>query len=135
MLFLIFLHNIFLQITEDNLKKHFSQYGKIDEIKLLRKPDGSQTGVAFLQFDHVQASAKAIHYSNMQPLLDRPMIVDWAVPKNKFLQSNASDVKPEIKEKKKAHNISEIDVSHSDKDAVDRDSDIEIKRYLKFFTV
>lgn len=117
------------------MKEYFSQYGKIEEIKLLRKSDGSQTGVAFLQFDHVQASAKAIHYSNMQPLLDRPMIVDWAVPKNKFLQSNASDVKPEIKEETEAHNISEINVSHSDKDTVDSNSDIEIARYLQFSTV
>lgn len=46
-------------------------------------------GCAFLQFEHVQSAAKAIHYSNLQPLIDRPVIVDWAVPKHKFSKNNS----------------------------------------------
>lgn len=48
-------------------------------------------GCAFLQFEHVQSAAKAIHYANLQPLLDRPVIVDWAVPKNQFSNDNTKN--------------------------------------------
>lgn len=119
----IVIRNLAFQTTEDNLKEYFSQYGDIEEIKILTKPNGKQAGVAFLQYKIVQSAAKAIHHANMQVLLNRPMIVDWAVPKTKFLQ-NSIDVKPEIKtepaDEDAVHDISEIkatdenDVSDSD---------------------
>lgn len=129
----IFLTNIFLQATEDNLKEFFSQYGEIDEIKILTKPDGKQTGVAFVQFNVVQNAAKAIHHANMQSLLNRPMIVDWAVPKNKFSENNI-DVKPEIKtestDENKVHDTSEITVIDNSEDE-NSEVDTESNRYLK----
>lgn len=72
------------QATEKNLKEHFSQYGNIEDIRILTKPDGTNVGCAFVQFELVQHAAKAIHYSNSKPLLEREIIVDWAVPKSKF---------------------------------------------------
>lgn len=92
----IIIRNLDFQVTEDNLREHFSQYGELEEVKILTRPDGKQTGVGFLQYNIVQNAAKAIHYANLQPLLNRPMIVDWAVPKTKFLQ-NSTDAEPEIK--------------------------------------
>lgn len=83
-----------------------------------------------MQFNTVQSAAKAIHYANMQSLLNRPMIVDWAVPKNKFSQNNI-DVKPEIKiesDENEAHDISEttiIDNSEDENGELD-----ESNRYL-----
>lgn len=112
------------------MKEHFSQYGEIEEIKILTKPDGKQTGVAFLQYNIVQNAAKAIHHANMQLLLNRPMIVDWAVPKTKFSE-NSADVKPEIK----TEPIDEVGdttetKAHSNENEVS-DSDAESDRYLK----
>lgn len=112
----IVIRNLSFQVTEDNLKEFFSKYGEIGEIKILTKSDGKQIGVAFVQFNVVQSAAKAIHYANMQSLLDRPMIVDWAVPKNKFSQNN-TDVKPEIKtepiDEDEVHDTSEIKIINS----------------------
>ncbi|XP_029664594.1 RNA-binding protein 28 [Formica exsecta] len=122
----IVIRNLSFQITEDNLKEFFSQYGEIDEIKILTKPDGKQIGVAFVQFNVVQSAAKAIHYANMQSLLNRPMIVDWAVPKNKF--SENTDIKPEIKtesiDENELHDTSEIKVIDCSEDE-DSESDAE----------
>lgn len=88
-------------VTEDLIKKHFGKYGNIEEINILKKPNGSPTGCCFLQFERVQSAAQAIHYENMKPLLDRPIVVDWAVPKDKFLKSEGeTGVKTEIKEEK-----------------------------------
>lgn len=50
-----------------------------------------------MQFNHVQSAAKAIHYANMKALLNRTIVVDWAVPKSKFSNTNVdeSDIKSE----------------------------------------
>jgi len=101
------------------LREHFSQYGEVQEVKILTRQDGKQAGVAFVQFNIVQSAAKAIHYANMQPLLDRPIIVDWAVPKTKFSQTDIN-VKPEIKieniDENETHDTSEIKVSDDSED-------------------
>ncbi|XP_076179662.1 RNA-binding protein 28 [Ptiloglossa arizonensis] len=89
----IVIRNLSFQITEENLKEYFSQYGTIEEIKVLKRSDGKHVGCAFLQFELVQSAAKAIHYANMQPLLDRPIVVDWAIPKNKFCKNDPENVK------------------------------------------
>lgn len=112
---------------EDNLREHFSQYGEIEEIKILTRPDGKQTGVAFLQYNIVQSAAKAIHYANMQVLLNRPMIVDWAISKTKFSQ-NKVDVESEIKSE--PPDSTEIKASHDSENEIS-DSDAESDRYLK----
>ncbi|CAL1689512.1 unnamed protein product [Lasius platythorax] len=126
----IVIRNLAFQVTEDNLKEYFSQYGEINEIKILTKPDGKQTGVAFVQFNIVQSAAKAIHYANMQSLLNRPMIVDWAVPKNKFSQNNM-DVKPEIKtesiDKDEVHDTSEIKIIDSENEDSESDAESDSK--------
>ncbi|KYN22776.1 PREDICTED: RNA-binding protein 28 [Trachymyrmex cornetzi] len=126
----IVIRNLAFQVTEVNLKEHFAQYGEIEEIKILTKPDGKPAGVAFLQYNFVQNAAKAIHYANMLPLLNRPMIVDWAVPKTKFSQNN-TDVKVEVKtepiDEDEVHNISEINASSNSKNDVS-DSDAESDR-------
>ncbi|CAL7945297.1 unnamed protein product [Xylocopa violacea] len=88
----IIVRNLPFQVTEEHLKEHFCQYGAIEEIKLLKRSDGKNVGCAFLQFEQVQSAAKAIHYANLQKLLDRPIVVDWAVPKNKFAQNSSEDV-------------------------------------------
>lgn len=116
------------------MKEHFAQYGEIEEIKILTKPDGKPAGVAFLQYNIVQNAAKAIHYANMLPLLNRPMIVDWAVPKTKFFQNNTNvkvEVKTEPIDEDEVHNISEINASSNSKNDVN-DSNAESDRYLKF---
>ena len=95
------------QANEENLREHFSKYGKIEDIRILTKPDGTHVGCAFVQFELVQNAAKAIHHSNLKPLLDREIIVDWAVPKSKFgappeVKHEVIDITEEKEGKKKA---------------------------------
>ena len=92
----IVIRNLAFHTTEENLREHFSQYGAIEDVNVLRRSDGKSVGCAFIQFELVQSAAKAIHYANLQPLLDRPVVVDWAVPKNKFSKNEAEGVKEEV---------------------------------------
>ncbi|XP_015599445.1 RNA-binding protein 28 [Cephus cinctus] len=118
----IIIRNLSFQATEEALKEHFSKYGNIEEIQILTKPDGRRIGCGFVQFELVQSAAKAIHYANLKPLMGRSVIVDWAVPKNKFgkeikKENNAETV--EIKE--------EDDVKDEDNASKrDKNNDIEI---------
>ncbi|KAK9308407.1 hypothetical protein QLX08_001583 [Tetragonisca angustula] len=88
----IIIRNLAFQTNEEDLKKHFSLYGPIEEIKILKRSDGKNVGCAFLEFGNVQSAAKAIYHANLQPLLGRPIVVDWAIPKNKFVQNDSTKV-------------------------------------------
>ena len=95
------------------MKEYFSQYGDIEEVQILKKANGTHVGCAFVQFKIVQNAAKAIHHSNLKPLLDREIIVDWAVPKKKF------DAAPEVKHE-------EIDITEETEGNGKSESDIPL---------
>ncbi|KAG7204439.1 hypothetical protein KM043_004876 [Ampulex compressa] len=99
----IIIRNLSFKATEEHLKEHFSEYGEIEEIKILTKEDGKLLGCAFIQFVLVQSAAKAIHYANLQPLLDRKIVVDWAVSKTKFNKNTL-----QIKNEKETANESDV---------------------------
>lgn len=106
----LIVRNISFKATEDLLKEHFSQYGTVEEVKLLRKPDGRLVGCGFVHYTHVPMANKAIAATNKKPFLDRPINVSWAVAKHKytsqanekeqrklFNSSSSEDVKPIVK--------------------------------------
>ncbi|XP_045453592.1 RNA-binding protein 28-like [Melitaea cinxia] len=106
----LIVRNVSFKATEENLKEHFSQYGTVEEVKLLKKPDGRLVGCAFVHYTHVPMANKALNATNKKPFLGRPIYVAWAVPQHKYneeTQNNGSkkrfknyseDSKPEIKD-------------------------------------
>ncbi|KAK0099071.1 hypothetical protein PV326_008385 [Microctonus aethiopoides] len=102
----IVIRNLSFKVNEDILREHFIKYGTIDDIQILKKSDGKRVGCAFVQFQDVQSAAKAVHYANMKPICERPVVVDFAVPKSKFASNNSNnnteikeeseDIKPEL---------------------------------------
>lgn len=63
--------NISFKATEEDLRKHFSQFGTVEEVKLLRKPDGRLVGCGFVHFTHVPMANKALTATNKKPFLGR----------------------------------------------------------------
>merc|ERR1712072_934604 len=53
-------------------------------------------GCAFIQYSNIQEASKALKNLNGKPFLQRPIAIDWAVPKDQFQQSNP---KPTVEEK------------------------------------
>ncbi|CAK1542491.1 unnamed protein product [Leptosia nina] len=82
----LIIRNVSFKSTEESLKEHFQSYGDIQEVKLLKKPDGKLVGCAFVHFKNVPMAKKALLNTNMKPFLGRPISVDWAVAKNKYMQ-------------------------------------------------
>lgn len=76
--------NLPFKANEVNLKELFQQYGDIESVNILKKPDGKLVGCAFVQFKLVQKAAKARHHLNGHTFLDRTIEVDFAKAKDKY---------------------------------------------------
>lgn len=63
----LIVRNISFKATEKSLKEHFSPYGKVEEVKLLKTPDGRLVGCGFVHFTHVPMANKALTATNKQP--------------------------------------------------------------------
>lgn len=76
--------------TENDIRKAFSQFGSIVEVNLPKKEDGKQKGFAFVSFDNIGSSLKAIKNVNGKKILNRAVAVDFSLPKKEYdkLQSN-----------------------------------------------
>ncbi|KAG8225028.1 hypothetical protein J437_LFUL000005, partial [Ladona fulva] len=81
----VIIRNLPFQVTDENLRKYLEKYGPIEEINILRKPDGKLVGCGFVQFASKKKAGQAITECNAQPFLGRPIIFDWALPKEVFI--------------------------------------------------
>lgn len=91
----IIIRNLSFKADEKAIEDHFSQYGKVNEVSILRKKDGKMVGCAFVQYGTKKEALIAIKECNMKPLLGRPVAVDLAVPKEKFSSVNVKTEAPE----------------------------------------
>ncbi|XP_054256830.1 RNA-binding protein 28-like [Macrosteles quadrilineatus] len=125
----LIVRNLSFKTTEEKLKQHFSEFGEVTEVKLLRKPDNSLVGCGFVQFNKKLGAAKAIHHTSGKPFLGRPIIVDWAVAKDRFKQLQEEAVKKEIKKEEDSDEetkpIETVDVTIKEEKMSDKDSDDE----------
>lgn len=60
-----------MQATEADIRKLYEPFGQIEEIDLLRRPDGKLVGCGFVQFKRVEDASKAIFNTNKKELLGK----------------------------------------------------------------
>ncbi|XP_034241050.1 RNA-binding protein 28 [Thrips palmi] len=125
----LIVRNVSFKATEDKLREHFSPYGQIAEIKLLRRPDGRLVGCGFVEYSLKNCAAKAIAHTSGKLFLNRPVVVDWAIPKAKFANKNQKPAEDDSEESgfheendEKLHKMKKEDESDSD-DGKDNDGD------------
>lgn len=99
----LIVRNLPFTTTEENLRKHFEQYGEVQDVTVLKKPDGKLVGCGFIQFKLVQKAAKARHHANKKPFLGREIECDWALAKDKYKetvqkQKETATIKQELDE-------------------------------------
>lgn len=63
--------NISFKATEEALKEHFMSYGTVEEVKLLKNPDGKLVGCGFVHFTNVPMANKALAATNKKPFLGK----------------------------------------------------------------
>ncbi|CAH2004988.1 unnamed protein product [Acanthoscelides obtectus] len=91
--------NLPFKVNEEQLKEYFEKFGKVENVELLKKPDGKLVGCSFVQFEMVQKAAKAKHHTNGKEFLGRHLVVDFAKAKNKYNKVEVK-IEPEVEIKK-----------------------------------
>lgn len=94
----LIVRNISYKSTEESVRKHFEQWGKLEDVNVLKRPDGKLVGCAFVQYETINQATKAILKGNGQEMLGRKIFIDWALGKNDFVAKK--EVKEEPEEKK-----------------------------------
>lgn len=96
----IIARNISYKVREDTLLKHFSQWGNVEELNLLKRTDGKLVGCAFVQYSGVSQASKAILKGNNIKFFGRPMYIDWALGKDEYLNKKKGQNPTEPDEKR-----------------------------------
>ncbi|OTF71514.1 hypothetical protein BLA29_011195, partial [Euroglyphus maynei] len=80
----LIIRNLAFKTNEEDLRKLFSSYGEIVDVNLPKKLDGKIKGFAFLAYDNVRSSLKAIKFLNGKKHFNRTIAVDFAVSKDLY---------------------------------------------------
>ncbi|XP_065369456.1 RNA-binding protein 28 [Calliphora vicina] len=110
----LIVRNISYKSTEEALRKHFEQWGKLEDVNLLKRADGKLVGCAFVQYETINQATKAILQGNGKEMLGRNIFIDWALGKNEFVANKG--VKGEPEEKKPKLEVKEEEEIKSEKD-------------------
>ena len=86
----LIVRNLSFKATDDKIKSYFTTHGTVVDVNILKKKDGKMLGCAFVQYSDVKEAANAIKDFNGKKFLQRPIAIDWAVPKKEFQEKNAS---------------------------------------------
>ncbi|PVD29014.1 hypothetical protein C0Q70_11611 [Pomacea canaliculata] len=95
------------------------------------KKDGRKCGFGFVQFNQLSAAETAVAEMNAKEILGRPVAVDWAVPKDRYVKSEVQVEKKDendIEESTDVESLNENDsedeeASLNEKDSEDEDDD------------
>ncbi|OCT89304.1 RNA-binding protein 28 [Xenopus laevis] len=127
----LIIRNLSFQCSEDDLKKHFSNFGSVLEVNIPKKPDGKMRGFAFVQLKNMLEASKALKGTNMKSIKGRTVAVDWAVAKDKYTatQEAASAVTNENSKVLEAeHKEDEEDKEQEDDMETDEESEQKSER-------
>lgn len=80
----LIIRNLSFKASEEDLKKLFSHYGEVLDVKIPINEAGKKRGFAFVQFKDTKAQIKAIKELNFKKIYGRPIAVDFAVDKTTY---------------------------------------------------
>merc|ERR1740123_1040008 len=92
------IRNLSFKADDDSPKEHFAKFGPVVDVNILKKGDGKMVGCAFVEFKKIEFANAAIKGANGSKFLNRPIAVDWAVPKEVFASKKEEEVKDELKD-------------------------------------
>ncbi|RWS23957.1 squamous cell carcinoma antigen recognized by T-cells 3-like protein, partial [Leptotrombidium deliense] len=70
----VFISNLNFNTDEDKIKEIFSQFGKINDVRLVRKYNGLSKGFAYIEFENIEGVKEAIKNDRM-PIDGRPVFI------------------------------------------------------------
>jgi RNA recognition motif-containing protein len=76
----LYVGNLLFEVTEDDLKQHFSQVGTVVSTTVIRYRDGKSKGFGFVEIEEEEGAKKAIETLNGQDFKGRRLVVAEARP-------------------------------------------------------
>lgn len=109
----ICVRNLPYKAKEHELKKHFSPYGEIEEVCMLKRSDGKLVGCAFVQYKKVNDAVKAVKETKNKKFMDRPLRVEFALSKQDYARKKG------IKQEHGEGGVKEETVKKEERDPVE----------------
>lgn len=79
----IYIGNLSSEVSEEDLKNLFSEYGNITSVKVIKDMySGTSKGFGFIELSNQTEAQKAINYLNGKELKGKSIVVNEARPKN-----------------------------------------------------
>ncbi|XP_060779605.1 RNA-binding protein 28 [Neoarius graeffei] len=116
----LIIRNLSFKCSETDLKEVFSKYGTVLEVTIPLKPDGKKRGFAFVQLKNMLEAGKALAAINLKEIKGRPVAVDWAVSKDKFMANQPSSASGG--KKKDNSEVTEADDEEEDDEPAEKQS-------------
>ncbi|XP_025097400.1 RNA-binding protein 28-like isoform X5 [Pomacea canaliculata] len=127
----LIIRNLSFKCEVKDLEAAFDTFGELTDISIPTKTDGRKCGFGFVQFNQLSAAETAVAEMNAKEILGRPVAVDWAVPKDRYVKSEVQVEKKDendIEESTDVESLNENDsedeeASLNEKDSEDEDDD------------
>ncbi|XP_050092176.1 RNA-binding protein 28 [Anopheles aquasalis] len=129
--FRIIVRNLSYKITEKKLRSEFERFGALEEVNILKRPDGRLVGCAFLQFSKKEESDQAIREMDSEVFMGRKIEVSYALDKSTFQRVKHEKVpkKEELKEEQEdtsAVTDEDLEIKDETSDDSDEDEDTDV---------
>ncbi|KAL1389271.1 hypothetical protein pipiens_012511 [Culex pipiens pipiens] len=93
----LIVRNVSYQITDKKLREAFEKFGTLEEVNILKRPDGRLVGCAFLQYTKKEESDKAIANMDGDVFMGRKLESEPSDDEDK------KDIKPPVVARQKNH--------------------------------
>ena len=84
----LIVRNLSFKCTSDELKNTFQKFGPVIDINIPtkdhKKSKNMKAGFGFVQFKRIIDAQNALQKLNQKEILGRPMVIDWAIPKESY---------------------------------------------------
>ncbi|XP_062615574.1 RNA-binding protein 28-like [Saccostrea cucullata] len=80
----LIIRNLSFKCSEEKLRETFEKFGEVTEVQIPKLKNGKHQGFGIVQFEKTEDASKALKEMNAKPILNRPVAVDWTIPKDKF---------------------------------------------------
>lgn len=77
----LFVKNLENNASEEEVKQHFSQYGNVVSMNLLKRADGKKLGNGFIVYSSADQATRAVEEGNNKPFRDRILNIALSTPR------------------------------------------------------
>uniref|UniRef100_A0A182Q277 RRM domain-containing protein n=1 Tax=Anopheles farauti TaxID=69004 RepID=A0A182Q277_9DIPT len=119
----VIVRNLSYKITEEKLRKEFERFGTIEDVNLLKRPDGKLVGCAFLQYSQKEESDQAVKEMDGHIYMGRKIEVHYARDKTDYSRVKSEHIKTEQIKEEDAVKIEDDDDDDDEEDEDDGSDD------------